>query len=185
MKGALITTALVMSIYIANAQMLKPEPGKVEFGEIVHLPDSTISKDMLYSQALSWFVTTFKNSDYVLRVKDKENGKLTGKGSQVTYSWNYKNNDPAYINYYIDIDVKQGRYRYKFYSLTITGLPDMTFEEAYTRLNRGEGIPTDLFDSKTKALKRYKTTLSSAIPVFVALANSLKQAMSVTKKDDF
>ncbi len=47
--------------------------------EVVSL-DSTITKETLFSNALSFFATTFKSAQNVIQMKDPETGKVIGKG---------------------------------------------------------------------------------------------------------
>jgi hypothetical protein len=42
--------------------------------------DSTTTKETLYSNALSFFATTFKSAQNVIQMKDPESGKVIGKG---------------------------------------------------------------------------------------------------------
>lgn len=188
MKKLLLTAVLAVACLLANAQTLKMPlvNDKVEYTEIIKLKDSTISKEALYNRAYAWFASTFTNSNAVLRIQDKENGKITGRGTNPFYGWSYINTQLSYLNYFIDIDVKQGRYRYRIHSMDVAGTPEMTVTEAYTRYLNNDGIPVDVwFDTKKKVAKRYGRCLVWADSFVQGLAKTLKEKMEDNSSDNF
>jgi len=92
------------------------------FKEIVNV-DSTLKKDQLFSKAIEWFALTFKNSNAVLKMQDKENGVIIGKGSflwSYEYPPKYVSNLPkpmpiyqSWVSFTIKINVKDGRFKYE------------------------------------------------------------------------
>ena len=63
--------------------------------------DSTITKETLYSNALSFFATTFKSAQNVIQMKDPESGKVIGKGILSEKR-----------NVTVTISCRDGRYKY-------------------------------------------------------------------------
>ena len=57
------------------------DTGMVYFDEVVPVDD--ISKDELYSRTREWFLNTYKSSEDVLELEDKEGGKLIGKAFNI------------------------------------------------------------------------------------------------------
>lgn len=51
---------------------------EIEYSEVVEIKD--VSKDVLYSNGLIWFVETFSDSRSVIQAKDHEAGMIIGNG---------------------------------------------------------------------------------------------------------
>lgn len=100
------------------------------FNEIVAV-DSTLKEDQLFSKAIEWFALTFKNSNSVLKMQDKENGVIIGKGS---FLWSYEfpakyvsdlpKSTPIYqswVSFTIKISVKDGKFKYELFDFYTDG----------------------------------------------------------------
>jgi hypothetical protein len=74
--------------------------GQVTKTEVIEV-DSTLTKDVLFANALSFFATTFKSANAVIQMKDPETGKVIGKGI-------VDNRDVT-----ITISCKNGKYKYE------------------------------------------------------------------------
>lgn len=86
-----------------------------EKNEIVNV--DSISKNLLYFTAQSWFAEYFKNSKSVIEISDKEQGKIFGKGS-------FKiSNSHGFVKFNITILVKDGKYKYILSDFTSVDVP--------------------------------------------------------------
>ncbi|MEX0813113.1 MAG: DUF4468 domain-containing protein [Chitinophagales bacterium] len=96
-----------------NAQSLplNEETGKVEFIEVVEVPGA--SADQLYKRAEKWFDEFYTNAGSV--IKERETGKrIFGKHKINLYADDAGTEvHKGFVNYYIEIGFKDGRYRYK------------------------------------------------------------------------
>jgi hypothetical protein len=75
----------------------------ISFGQSISdvIVDSAQTKESLYSNALSFFATTFKSANAVIQMKDPESGKVIGKGLL---------SDGRNVT--ISISCKDGKYKY-------------------------------------------------------------------------
>lgn len=95
---------------------------KVNYSEVV---SSQSSKDVLYDRALEWFALSFKSSNDVIQIKDKEAGKIVG--SFTVFS---SEGGPVVAN--IIVLVKDNRYKYSITDIIFSGsrsFKSWTFEE--------------------------------------------------------
>lgn len=81
--------------------------------EMVH--EVPLKKDEIFNRSLEWMAKTFVDSKEVIELKDKESGKIIGKGI-VTFT----NMGMATIpcRYTLTIEAKDGKYRASFENLT-------------------------------------------------------------------
>ncbi|PWG82674.1 DUF4468 domain-containing protein [Pararcticibacter amylolyticus] len=108
--------------------------GDIQYERIYDL-DSTIKKDELYSRAIRWMAKIFIDSKEVIRIADKENGNIVGKGSFdiVTSSfWGIKYR----IQMITDITVKDKKYKILFNQFVYRYLNEKTPADQYYPLKR-------------------------------------------------
>lgn len=72
-----------------------------------------LSKDEIFDRALEWCARTFSHIDDSIMVKDREKGKIIGKGTG-KYSEYFDFLVDRQFSYTITIEVKNGRYRVTF-----------------------------------------------------------------------
>ena len=89
---------------------------KIEFIYIDSIPDS--NKDKLYSNALEWIALNFKDATSVIKLQDKDAGKIIAKGmTRLSYSYKWLGNDMVdeYNQFFtIDISLRNNRYKIVF-----------------------------------------------------------------------
>ena len=83
--------------------------GQAEFVQVIQVPGSTV--EQLYTRARSWVVVTFSDANAALKVQDKENGTLMGKGIGRLTWWDGIGLKEGNLNFTFQIDCKEGRYR--------------------------------------------------------------------------
>jgi len=83
----------------------------VTYTEVI---DQTGTKDELYTRAIMWFNSYYKNPQGVTKVRDKDNGKIEGRANLKVYNFDKDGNkSPAYMtSYTIKMDFKDGKYKY-------------------------------------------------------------------------
>jgi len=182
----LATASLVAKAQIDTTRIDIPmKDGKIFYEGIVETPNLT--KVDLYNNAKQWFVDYFKSSKDVIQNEDKDQGRIVGKG--IIFISRKDNGSKGDYNdeITIQVDVKDGKYRYRIYNMTIirevsynalTGQnPYIQFfaEDLINKLyNNGK-----LFLSKTQC----RVVLQSMDVETTATIASLEKAMK--KRDNF
>lgn len=94
---------------------------KITYSQIVLL-DSSAKQTELFVKAREWFSKTYKSSQDVIQMDDKESGIIIGKALLNVY---YKTLgitfNSGYINYTIKFSVKDGKYKYEISDFYHTG----------------------------------------------------------------
>ncbi len=111
-----IFMVLLMSSFITlglTAQELpvNEESGKVEYIEVVEVPGA--EADQLYKRAEKWFDEFYTNAGSV--IKEREAGKRIFGKHKINLYADVGSTDlhKGFVNYYIEIGFKDGRYRFK------------------------------------------------------------------------
>ena len=89
-----------------------PDPVPLEYTDVVSMEGA--SKEQLYERAELWFVDTFVDANEVLQLKDKENGRIVGKGSfqYVPKSMSGSTTVTGPVMFTTKVFAKEGRYKY-------------------------------------------------------------------------
>ena len=114
----LATASLVAKAQIDTTRIDIPmKDGKIFYEGIVETPNLT--KVDLYNNAKQWFVDYFKSSKDVIQNEDKDQGRIVGKG--IIFISRKDNGSKGDYNdeITIQVDVKDGKYRYRIYNMTI------------------------------------------------------------------
>lgn len=99
---------------------LDPDTKSIVYTEVVNV-DSASSEE-LFSRGQEWFALSYKSSNDVLQLKDKESGKIIGKAAvALNYPYMGTMYNGGHIHYTISIYVKEGRYKYIVDNLYHTG----------------------------------------------------------------
>ena len=142
---------------------LPVENGRVTYTEVVEVEGA--SKDQLFARAKKWFATTYKSSNDVIQLDDKENGEIVGKGNfGITY---YARN--PHIGHTISILVKDGRYKYAITGFTYTD-------------DQGDKFNIEDFPKGWAGKKKLYTSVDENIKLIVA---SIEKAMKADQNDDW
>lgn len=113
MKNLWLSLLLTALFFTLSAQEfpVNESTGKVEYVEVVDVSGATA--DDLYNRALEWFDNFYTNANSV--IEKKEAGQQIFGKHKINL---YANVDDTkvhkgFVNYYIDIKFKDGRYRYE------------------------------------------------------------------------
>ena len=185
MKRVFVIAFLSLITHCSYSQSinLPLKDSSIYYEEIVKVSD-TVSADKLFSLAQTWFANAFKNSKSVLQVSDRQSLKLIGKGIAFLRS-GIGNNLDIYVYYTVAIDIKQGRYRYRFYDFGFeSGAQTEEASRGYSHYLHGE-IHKMLFETKKQALKRYEYDYGFIGNTATKLISDLKSSMNNLNADNF
>jgi len=122
----------LMLLTEANGQAALPldaKTGKTVYTEVVQV--SGASQKELYARALNWFKTYFPNPASVLKEQDTINGKITGQHGMYIFK-TLENGDrfkSGQVKYTIEVQVKEGRYKFQVDDIFKLATPKVYIEE--------------------------------------------------------
>lgn len=93
----------------AHAQVVPPEELVLQ-----EVHEITLSKDAIFARSLEWMAQAFVDSTQVIELRDKENGKIIGKGVTVFYNGNV----PTPCRFTMMIEAKDNKYRVTYSNFT-------------------------------------------------------------------
>lgn len=104
MKYVLIFTALFLTSCVTQ----KIVPIEERQVQVVH--EVNLTKNQIFDKTLEWVAVTFTDSNVVIEIKDRDGGKIVGKGvtdyTNVNVPW-----APYYCSFTFIIDIKDKKYR--------------------------------------------------------------------------
>ena len=155
--------------------------GNIYYEGVVRV-DSTITKTDLYRRGREWFVNTYLDPTEVLQLDDKAEGKMIGPG-RYRYSFFMGVFFDIRMLFVLNLDVKDGRYRYRIYNFVNTTLLS---NHSATRVYR---MDYEQINKEYKAGKhpRYNGKIIVEFDKEVkSIIASLEKAMTTAQaKDDF
>ncbi len=105
---------LFSSTLFAQEELPKGKSGLVEFTEVVEV--SGLSKAELYANAKAWFASNYKSPN-VIKSEDAMDGKINAKSMFKIMSKPGGTDKGGFVHYILNLEIKQGRYRYTINSL--------------------------------------------------------------------
>jgi hypothetical protein len=160
--------------------------GKIVYEGIIETPNKT--KIDLYNNAKQWFVDYFKSSKDVIQNEDKDQGRIIGKGIIFIY-WKALGMKGSYNDKItIQIDVKDGKYRYRIYDMVIT--TPASYNSMLGEIPSHDYVPEDMIGKLTGSGKfpttknQCRNLLQSMDTETKSTIESLQKAMSA-KSDSF
>ena len=155
-KYIFILSALLLLTNCAGYQKIPPQEARLQ--RIYQLQGMT--KDVIFDRTLAWMAETFVSSKNVIELKDKENGKIIGKGAT------FFTRDPLKIvrnpcRYTMIIDIKDNKIR-----ITYKNLSSMVGPNAWGPL-------------------QYKSAIEPVKTKLRQLSDDLYYSLSRKKKDDW
>lgn len=163
---SLFVIIIALATITSNAQNwpIDKEANKIVFTSIITVDSAT--KNELYLCVKEWYAKTYNDSKSVIKLDDKETGKIVGKGLiQVIYCSSCTR--PAgYVHYTFTIEVKDYKYKY-------------TLCDIYHEGGNGIGSGGDLLNETAECGKYYlpnknfKDIKQQAYDSIVTLINSL------------
>lgn len=126
--------------------------GRVVYTNVLIAADTNAAKTKIYASAKLWIANTFKNLRSPLLTDDAVNGRLTGKGANNFIA----DGVPVTVYYSIEILVKKGKLRYKFYNIYFPS-SDVKLSD----MNRDRGGKPDFLEETKTINKSFADTFSS------------------------
>jgi hypothetical protein len=164
----------VKSFSRANIFPIDKETGKITYSEIIKV--DSINSQELYLRAKVWFVHSFVSAKNVIQLDDKESGKIIGKGLFDVKSSIVKSQNVGYVEFTIEIQVKDGRYKYTFSDISHkSGTSGILTPEDLRLEKPGGGL-------LTMGMKNWQGIKQQTHETVMNMIESLKKAMG-TKND--
>jgi hypothetical protein len=183
--AALFTISVKAQIKDTVGLNLPLKEGKIYYEGIVEVPGKT--KTQLYASAKRFLLESFVSSKAVIESEDKEDGNISGKGiNPVILKLNFLYNGNFSDEMIIQIDCKDGKYRYRFYDFRLkpTGFVGNT-PNAWPEANYNDLLGDLIGTSKTHYTKKQEIFLLKDNDNDVRnLIAKLHQKM-ILKNDDF
>jgi Domain of unknown function (DUF4468) with TBP-like fold len=142
-------------------EILPLKDGIVTYSSVI--PVNETPKDELYSRAKKWFASTYKSSNDVIQLDDKEKGEILGKGN---FKIVYYAREPI-VSHTVTISVKDNRFKYVISSI------------AYSD-KQGDKFPIEEFPKGWFGKKKLYETINSEIK---ALITSIEKAMNSKEEE--
>jgi len=152
---------------------------KIVYEGVIEVPER--AKQELLNNAKQWFVDYFKDSKNVIQNEDKDQGRIVGKGI-ILIELN------TYDKITIQIDCKDGKYRYRIYDMT--GIIPAHYDVWIGNVGESIFLPEALINKLTVdgeaafTKNKCRKLLQSIGNETKSTIESLKKAMSA-KPDDF
>ncbi|MCY7350165.1 MAG: DUF4468 domain-containing protein [Cytophagaceae bacterium] len=113
MKELIIVVLIVVSAS-AFAQeredVQRNSAGEVEYSDVKEVPDT--KKEELFSRSQAWIAASFKSTQQVIQLADKELGRVVARGHTDFHSFTFGKVRPYGITHFqLTIDCKDGKYR--------------------------------------------------------------------------
>lgn len=169
MKAIITSLFMIISTAAIWAQVDVPineSTGHVEYTEVVSVDG--VTADKLYKRVEHWFNSYYKNPASVIESNDPAKG-ISGKHFIMVYNTvNGKQNLYGKVRYFIDVFVRDGRYKFTINEVYLYQTPKIYVEEwldesaANKDVNLGYLSQVDEFIQTTIA--DLKKTLGSPIP---------------------
>ena len=155
MKKNILLTLIGFFLMFGLMPTAHSQEASGKFQEVYKVPG--MSKDQIYTQALTWTADSFADAKEVIQMKDRDAGRIVGKG--VTYykqRGSFMANTPA--EFTMIIECKDGRYRVTFKDFfalsSIAGRLKVTNSSYLNQLHeKCRSLAADLYTYMKKASK--------------------------------
>lgn len=143
--------------------------GSFEWSETIDVPG--VSQKELYQRGIEWYNEAFKDMRAVIQSQDKEAGTFYGKGTiRVFLSSDYTD----YVEFAVNVAVKDGKYKYVFNNFTHTG--SWLIYKSYINVNGGN-LQNEEGNSPLKAKSWAKIKHQTQDNIISIIIPSLKAKM--------
>ena len=156
MKKVVFIILIALSANVFSQEMpMDFVANKYSYSAVINA--DSINKNTLYSNALTWFATSFKSSNDVIQLKDEVNGKIIGKAA---IKINYYSRNPI-VYFTITLSVKDNKYKYTITDFSYKDNQNETFNlEDFPKSWAGK---SKLLNSVDAEIKQILSTLSKSM----------------------
>jgi len=191
MKGPILTSLFIAVAGHAICQKIELplKDSLIVYENVVRL-DSTTKKDILYKRAKTWFINNSSTLKTTIDIDDNSNGTLVGKAE---FKLSVPENAIVYFtrtcSFSIQVDVKDGRYRYKIFNIVTTrpyphSVLVLDVSKNYMMYLKDE-IRTYGFISKKRLSNDFRETFEDLDTNIKKIINSLRSALKSSQSEDF
>lgn len=125
MKRLIILFSIILPAFCFAQSNIPTKDGKAFYEVIDSLPGTKVD---LYNKSKVWFVNTFNSAKAVIQLDDKEGGLMMGKGLTSFDAGNVMTGPIRQaINYTININVKENKYRIQVYDIYVSDGNDLAY----------------------------------------------------------
>ena len=111
----LLLACLLLSTHVRGQDALPlDEQGNILFTGVIEIPE--LSKGELYANAKEWISSNYKSSK-VIKNEDHLDGVINCKHMFQVFGVSKKGKKAGFVNYQLDLFIKEGKYRYKLHAL--------------------------------------------------------------------
>jgi hypothetical protein len=178
----LFTVLAILISFSAHSQNwpIDKETNKILFTDVIKV--DSVTQNELFVKANEWFAKTYNDSKEVIQLRDKESGKIVGKGAFRVYAHLMGIHDYGLVRYTIKLMIKEGRYKYE--------ICDLYHEFA----NSGVGSGGDMMNEKAacgtmsipnKQWNEIKTSAFNQTNQLIESLNSFMTSKNISKKDNW
>jgi hypothetical protein len=116
MKYLFVICLLSAASRLISQQMpVDPQTGKITYTEVVKA--DSVSRKGIYTAVKLWVLDTYNHGNNLAQLNDDENTSMALKPMIFTY-WDLGGFNSGYVHYVLNIECKDGRYRYAFTGFT-------------------------------------------------------------------
>jgi|GEM_PF-3361123 len=120
-------------------------------------------KDDVYKSAKIWFAETFRNSNSVLKMDDKELGELVGKGTTII-EFQYGNSELKYWSRFtIKLSCRNNKFRVQIYDIGLQPGGEQEYESVELYMTRTDAITAILLRKMDEQMSSLLSSSTSAI----------------------
>ena len=164
----IVFSVVAVSAYAQNIP-LDEKTGKAVYTEVVQVDGA--GQQELYDRALHWFSTYFQNPASVIKVKEPENGKISGQhGIYIFKSLEEQTmqHKVGQVRYSVEIQARDGRYKYTINDIFKLASPKVYLEDWLKENNpdkaSGPIYAKQVDNSIQDLLKNMKATMAQPVP---------------------
>ncbi len=173
MRYLLLSLMMFTSLQAAIAQgdlPINAATGHVEYTEVVNVDG--VTADKLYNRAEYWFNNYYKNPGSVIQEANTDKN-ISGKHFVTIYNEvNGKKNQKGNVRYFIDVFVRDGRFKYTINDIYFYQIPKIYIEEWLDESAPNASVNLDYIlqvkEELNALLADLKKTMASPIPTEAA-----------------
>jgi len=148
-----IAVVLLLMPLLCKSQVTFPDSTKLKYEKVIKV--DSLTADQLYMKLRSWVAKTYNSANDVIQMDDKANHLIIGKG-QIRYDPKvYIGSDGTrgYISYTIQLEMKDGRYRYIIYDFIHEGSNKSYGDYSFLLITTDEECPYKIHSGISKSWK--------------------------------
>ena len=176
---------IILSIFLCIAVMaMAQEP--MTYSKVIQA--DSLDKTSIYVALRAWFSETYKSSNAVIQMDDKDAGIIIGKGTtKYSYGGMVYSCYEGYVNYTVKVQIRDGRYKAEVSNINHEVLPGnskgcilglITTAEKHSEKGMQKGYDNKVADDIKSKMKEYSEKL------FTGMETATNNASKATSVND-